>query len=39
MNYMYTITTKNNIGKVRELILRCLGITFCNKYRKKEGLK
>ena len=37
MNYMFTICTKHDIGFLRTMILKLMGITFVNNYRKKVG--
>lgn len=34
MNFMYTICTKKDIGKVRKLILKALGVSFVNHYQR-----
>jgi hypothetical protein len=36
MNFMYTICTKNEIGKIRKFILAMIGISFVNHYKKGE---
>lgn len=33
MNYMYTISTEKEIGKIRKWILKTIGISFVNHYR------
>lgn len=33
MNYMYTISTKKDLGKLKRLILKLIGISFVNHYK------
>lgn len=35
MNYMYTICTNKEIGKIRTFILKIMGVSFVNNFRVK----
>lgn len=39
MNYMYTICSIKEIKKIRKLLLKIIGISFVNQYKKPTNNK